>query len=53
MCVARRHGNWIGTRALRLVIGLCLGDVVEFDVLQILLQASNCCRKDFPLGQLF
>jgi hypothetical protein len=48
--LARRHGNWIGTRALRWVTGLCLGDFVCYGVLHILLQASRYCRRDFPQG---
>jgi len=52
-CLVRRHGNWIGIRALRYVTGLCLVDVIKFDVLRILLQASKCCRRDFFQGQLF
>ena len=58
-----RHGGLIGTKASGeedgpcLLYGLCLlygydyGFV--FDFLCLLLQASGCCRRDFPQGLLF
>jgi hypothetical protein len=47
--LVRRLGNWICTKALGYVTGLCLVDVVKFDVLRNLMQPSKCCRRDFSV----
>ena len=52
-----RHGGSVGTKALGEENGPCLmyghdyGFVFSF--LRLLLQASGCCRRDFPQGLLF
>jgi len=52
-----RHGGLVGTKALGEENGPCLlygydyGFVFGF--LYLLLQASGCCRRDFPQGLLF
>ena len=58
MCLLEgRHGGLVGTRALAEENGPCLlygydyGFVFGFPCL--LLQASGCCRRDFPQGLLF
>ena len=52
-----RHGGLVGIRALGEENGPCLlygydyGFVFGF--LFLLLQASGCCRRDYPQGLLF
>jgi len=50
-----RHGGLVGTRALGEENGPCLlyGYEFVFRFLCLLLQASGCCRRDFPQGLLF
>jgi len=50
-----RHGGLVGTRALGEENGPCLlyGYDFGFGFLCLLLQASGCCRRDFPQGLLF
>ena len=52
-----RHGGLVGTKALGKENGPCLlyGFDYGFELgfLCLLLQASGCCRRDFPQGLLF
>jgi hypothetical protein len=52
-----RYGGLVGTKALGEENGLCLlyGYIYGFvfGFLCLLLQASGCCKRDFPQGLLF
>jgi len=54
-----RHGGLVGTKALGEENGPCLLYGYDYDYefvfgfLCLLLQASGCCRRDFPQGLLF
>ena len=54
-----RHGGLVGTKALGEEIGPCLLYGYDYDYgfvfgfLRLILQASGCCRRDFPQGLLF
>ena len=54
-----RHGGLVGTKAVGEENGPCLlyGEDYDygfvFKFLCLLLQASGCCRRDFPQGLLF
>jgi len=54
-----RHGGLVGTKALGEEIGPCLLYGYDYDYgfvfgfLRLILQASGCCRRDFPQALLF